>query len=70
MPDVRSGILLPEAFLYSELFAVMSTVVAINTIIFVALAVAKMLPKVYFSDLLPGRSRRRETRSIHPDGPL
>lgn len=67
MPEIRVGILVPESFLYSEVFAVMSTVVAINTIIFVALAVAKMLPKLYLSDLVSGRNRRTETRSIHPD---
>ncbi|QEE62567.1 hypothetical protein FVA74_05310 [Salinibacterium sp. dk2585] len=62
--------LLPESFLYSEVFAVMSTVVAINTIIFVALAVAKMLPRIYLSDLYTSRNRRTETRSIHPDDPV
>ncbi|WP_403025490.1 hypothetical protein [Salinibacterium sp. GXW1014] len=70
MPDVKVGIILPESFLYSEVFAVMSTVVAINTIIFVALAIAKMLPRVYVSDLYTSRNRRAETRSIHPDDPV
>ena len=34
---------------------------------YVGLAVAKMLPKVYVSDWHRGRYSRAETRSIHPD---
>jgi hypothetical protein len=34
---------------------------------YVALAIAKMLPKVYLSDWASRRGRRSETRSIHPD---
>ncbi|MEQ6901178.1 hypothetical protein [Nocardioides sp. YIM 152588] len=64
------GILLPEAVLRSQVVAVLTAFVAINTIAYVALAVAKILPKVYLSDLLPSRRRRAETRSIHPDGPV
>ena len=44
--------------------------VAINTIVYVTLAVAKILPKVYFSDWIGPRNRRAETRSIHPDAPI
>lgn len=43
--------------------------VAVNTIMYVVLAVAKVLPKVYVQGWLPRRYRRTETRSIHPDGP-
>jgi len=35
----------------------------VNTILYVALAVAKMLPKVYVSDWQAGHRRRSETRS-------
>ncbi|MCW4384214.1 hypothetical protein OH146_00320 [Salinibacterium sp. SYSU T00001] len=70
MHDVQTGILLPESFLFSDVFAIMSTVVAINTVMYVALAVAKILPKIYFSDFIRGRNRRTETRSIHPDDPV
>lgn len=61
------GILLPEDLLRNELVAVLAAFVAINTIVYVTLAVAKVLPKLYLSDLVEGRNRRGETRSIHPD---
>jgi hypothetical protein len=63
------GILLPQTFLQSPFFAVLATFVAINTVMYLALAVAKLLPKVYVSDYLSGANRRGETRSIHPDRP-
>jgi hypothetical protein len=44
--------------------------VAINTIVYVTLAVAKVLPKVYVSDWIGTRDRRSETRSIRPDAPI
>lgn len=62
------GVLLPEATLRSEWFAVLAAFVAINTIAYGALAIAKTLPKLYPRDWLPRSYRRAETRSIHPDG--
>lgn len=62
------GILLPESFLRSEGFAILAAFVAINTVMYVALAIAKMLPKVYVSDWVDHRDRRGESRSIFPDG--
>ena len=67
---VPLGILLPESFLESGFFQFLSAFVALNTIMYVALAIAKMVPKIYLSDIVPRRGRRRETRSIHPDEPL
>lgn len=64
------GILLPQSVLRSQLFAVLSAFVAINTLVYVALTVAKLLPKVYLSDWFTSPERRRQTRSIHPDGPV
>lgn len=64
------GILLPEDALRYEVVAVLAAFVAINTIAYVGLAVAKLLPKVYVSDLVDRRDRRAETRSIHPDDPV
>ena len=61
------GILLPEGLLRSDTMAVLAAFVAINTVAYVALAIAKMLPKVYLGDLVSHRNRRRENRSIHPD---
>lgn len=63
------GILFPEALVRSDAFAILAAFVAINTVIYVALTVAKALPKVYFGDFLPRSYERTETRSIYPDGP-
>lgn len=65
--DLAQGILLPESVLQSTWFAVLSAFVAINTVMFVALAIAKILPKLYPRDWLPRNYTRAETRSIHPD---
>jgi len=64
------GILLPEDLLHHQVVAVLAAVVAINTIVYVTLAVAKMLPKVYVRDWLGTRNRRAETRSIDPRAPI
>ena len=61
------GLLLPESLLRTPFFAVLATFVAINTVMYLSLAIAKILPKVYLSDHLPSRNRRGETRSIHQD---
>ena len=63
------GILLPRSILESETFAVLAAFVAINTVMYSALAIAKMLPKVYLSDWVNRGQRRSQTRSIHPDPP-
>ncbi len=67
---VPQGILLPEETLRSEFIAVLAAFVAINTIVYVTLAVAKILPKFYLRDWIASKNRRRETRSIDPDAPL
>jgi hypothetical protein len=64
------GTLLPESTLREEFIAVLAAFVAINTIVYVTLAVAKVLPKVYLRDLVDTRDRRSETRSIDPDAPI
>lgn len=63
------GIVFPESLVRSHAFAVLAAFVAINTMVYVTLAVAKTLPKVYAGDHLPRSYERSETRSIHPDGP-
>jgi hypothetical protein len=63
---VPEGILLPESFLRSEGFAVLAAFVAINTVMYVVLAIAKMLPKIYVADWVDHRERRVENRSIDP----
>lgn len=66
MTAIVAGILLPESFLSSEFFQVLATFVAINTLLYLTLAVAKILPRVHPTDLLKGRNRRREPRGIIP----
>ena len=64
---VVQGILLPESVLDSEAFGVLAAFVALNTVMYVVLAAAKVLPKVYLSDWVGRRGRRAQTRSIYPD---
>ncbi|GAB2973625.1 hypothetical protein [Nocardioides montaniterrae] len=66
---VPLGVLLPASVLGSHWFGVLAAFVALNTVMYVALAIAKALPKEDPVALVPRRYRRGETRSIHPDGP-
>jgi hypothetical protein len=59
--------ILPESVLHSGWFAVLAAFVAINTVMYVVLATATMLPKVHVSDWFTSRDRRTLNRSIHPD---
>jgi hypothetical protein len=66
-PAVPTGILLPDSVLASTFFAIFSAFVGINTVIYVVLAVTKILPKIYLTDLVNGRNRRATARSIYGD---
>lgn len=59
--------LFPESILFTEWFSALAAFVAINTAIYVTLALVKTLPKIYFKDYLPRNYQRSETRSIYPD---
>ena len=61
------GILLPSSVMHSHVFGVLAAFVAVNTVIYVALAMAKATPKVYMRDWMPRGYQRAETRSIHPE---
>jgi hypothetical protein len=61
------GILLPEGLMHSQWFAVLSVFVAVNTMLYLTLAVIKLLPKAYLSDWVNQRNRRAESRSIYPE---
>ena len=61
------SIVLPESIMHSQWFAVMSMFVAVNTVLYLTLAVIKLLPKAYLSDWVDQRNRRAESRSIYPD---
>ena len=67
---VPMGVLLPDSILRNDVIAVLAAFVAINTIVYVTLAVAKILPKFSLRDWLAAGNRRAETRSIHPDAPV
>ncbi len=64
---ILGGVLLPESIMHSRWFAVLSVFVAVNTVLYLTLAIIKLLPKAYLSDWVDQRNRRTETRSIYPD---
>lgn len=66
--QLLAGVLLPESLMYTRWFAVLSTFVAVNTVLYLTLAIIKILPKAYLSDWVDQRNRRSETRSIYPEG--
>ena len=63
------GVLAPESLVHTRAFAVLAGFVAVNTVMYVALSLAKALPRVHPRDCVPRRYARGETRSIYPDGP-
>jgi hypothetical protein len=58
---------LPENIMHTPWFAALSMFVAINTVVYLTLAVIKLLSKAYLSDWIDQRNRRSESRSIYPD---
>ncbi len=64
---LTAGLLLPEGLMHTRWFAVLSAFVAINTVLYLTLAIIKILPKAYLSDWVDHRNRRAETRSIYPE---
>lgn len=63
------GILFDSSLLHSPLLVVLDAFVLVNTVMFLALALLNLSPKIYVSDWLTSRNRRAETRSIYPDPP-
>lgn len=61
--------LLPESIWHSSWFAILTAFVALNTVMYCALAVVKTLPRIYPTDWIRPRRPRSESRSIHPDHP-
>jgi hypothetical protein len=62
--------LLPESVLHSGPFLVLATFVAVNTMMYAVLAVAKLAPKIYVTDLVRRRDQRIDNRSIYPEPPV
>jgi len=59
---------LPQSIMHGSWFSALSMFVAINTVLYLTLAIIKLLPKAYLSDWVDRRNRRAESRSIYPDG--
>jgi hypothetical protein len=66
---VPQGVLLPESVVLSAPFKILAAFVAINTVMYGTLAIAKTLPKVHPPSWFGGRNRRAQNRSIVPDTP-
>jgi len=60
---------LPQNIMHTPWFAELSMFVAINTLLYLTLAMIKVLPKAYLSDWIDQRNRRAEPRSIWPMSP-
>lgn len=66
---MTTGILLPESTLMTDWFVILSAFVAINTVIYVTLALLKSLPQMHPRRWVQRPYRRAQTRSIYPDEP-
>ena len=60
---------LPASVLSTEWFRILAAFVAINTIMYASVTVAKLLPRVNPAVFRRGTHQRVETRSIYPDAP-
>ncbi|MCW2781822.1 MAG: hypothetical protein JWR35_2271 [Marmoricola sp.] len=63
-----SDTVIPASTLHTAFFGALAAFVAMNTVMYVALAIAKMLPKVDPADWIRRPNQRAETRSTHPEG--
>ena len=62
---------LPSSWLTSTWYATLTAFVAVNTLVYVVLSISKILPRIHPTTWFRpanGASRRREGRSIYPDG--
>lgn len=64
------GLLLPQSALESQFFAVLATLVALNTVVYAAISIAHIVPRWLKASWFRKVGHRSETRSIYPDGPL
>ena len=55
---------------HPEAFDVLAAFVAINTLMYVSLALVKLLPRIRVPSMMRRRYSRTETRSIYPPEPL
>lgn len=61
--------ILPSEILTSRPIQVLAAFVAVNSLIFVVLALMSIFPRLYPSSWFTSRDRRSETRSIYPNAP-
>jgi hypothetical protein len=66
LAPLLGGLLFPQSLQHSTFYIVLATIVALNTVIYVSLAVAKVLPKWFRPSWVRRRRVRSETRSIYP----
>ena len=64
---ISQGLLLPESILHSAWFGALSTFVAVNTVIFLTLAIVKIMPVMHPGRWFQKPYLRAQTRSIYPD---
>lgn len=64
--QLQAGLLLPDRVLLTDSFKVLATFVALNTLMYAALAVLKLVPREH-GRKGAGRNRRRQNRSIYPE---
>ncbi|MCL2515683.1 MAG: hypothetical protein FWD85_09440 [Microbacteriaceae bacterium] len=65
-----TGILLPQSTLYSAWFGILTAFVAVNTVMYLALAILKLLPPMHPSGWFRRGNTRSETRNIDPNAPI
>lgn len=68
MIHIATNVLSSE-ILTSRPIQVLAAFVAVNSLIFVVLALMSIFPRLYPSSWFTSRDRRSETRSIYPDAP-
>ncbi|MEY4101880.1 MAG: hypothetical protein RIR88_14 [Actinomycetota bacterium] len=64
---LNTGLLFPASLIESRFFVILATLVALNTTVYAALALSKILPKVIRPSWYRRGRLRQETRSIYPD---
>lgn len=68
MAMILGTIVVTEAVFSTRWFALLISFVALNTLMYLTLAISKMVPKLYLSNLRKRRYKRSDERSIYPDG--
>jgi hypothetical protein len=66
--SLATGVLLPPSLMHAGPVRVLAAFVTVNTVMYGALAVAKVLPRLHPTTWFTSANRRAEERGIHPDG--